>query len=217
MKTVNCISKHPKTGFTKAVAEKNSSAGIHMGPRMSEWSLRAVVGEGKKITLFCKHDVLGRWEYGQQVSGEEWISPAFCCWGHIMGQGGGKAPVKGLKWAARSCVAPLPYCFFHPLYQKWFWTGLNVIRMDILVFLHHNYNRDVFVIFILECISPYLTVAYEILVNPLNAELNPICYLLALLAHHFLHVSRIRVKSLTLRLLMSYIYIYIWSTYSWCF
>ena len=43
--------------------------------------------------------------------------------------------------------------------------------------------------------------------NPLNAELNPICYLLALLgAHHCLHVSRIRVKSLTLRLLMSYIY-----------
>ena len=45
--------------------------------------------------------------------------------------------------------------------------------------------------------------------NPLNTELNPICYLLALLgAHHFLHISRIRVKSLTLRLLMSYIYIY---------
>jgi len=35
-------------------------------------------------------------------------------------------------------------------------------------------------------------------INPLNHELNPICYLLALLgAHHFLHVSRIRVKSLT--------------------
>ena len=45
--------------------------------------------------------------------------------------------------------------------------------------------------------------------NPLNAELNPICYLLVLLgAHHFLHVSRIRVKSLPLRLLMSYICIY---------
>jgi len=44
-------------------------------------------------------------------------------------------------------------------------------------------------------------------VNPLNAELNPICYLLALLgAHLFLHVSRIRVKSLTLRQLMLYIY-----------
>ena len=36
--------------------------------------------------------------------------------------------------------------------------------------------------------------------NPLNPELNPICYLLALLgAHHFLHVSRIRVKLLTFR------------------
>jgi len=45
--------------------------------------------------------------------------------------------------------------------------------------------------------------------NPLNPELNPICYLLALLGdHHFLHVSRIRVKLLTLRWLMSYIYIY---------
>ena len=33
------------------------------------------------------------------------------------------------------------------------------------------------------------------LINPLNAELNPICHLLALLgAHHILHVSRIRVK-----------------------
>ena len=43
-------------------------------------------------------------------------------------------------------------------------------------------------------------------INPLNPELNPICYLLVLLgAHHFLHVSRIRVKSLTFRLLMSYI------------
>ena len=45
------------------------------------------------------------------------------------------------------------------------------------------------------------------LLNPYNPELNPICYLLALLgAHHFLQVSRIRVKSLTLGLLMSYIY-----------
>jgi len=33
------------------------------------------------------------------------------------------------------------------------------------------------------------------LLNPLNAELNPICHLLALLgAHHILHVSRVRVK-----------------------
>ena len=32
--------------------------------------------------------------------------------------------------------------------------------------------------------------------NPLNAKLNPICHLLALLgAHHIFHVSRIRVKT----------------------
>jgi len=44
-------------------------------------------------------------------------------------------------------------------------------------------------------------------INPLKPELNPICYLLALLgAHHFLHVSRIRVKLLTFRRLMPYIY-----------
>jgi hypothetical protein len=48
------------------------------------------------------------------------------------------------------------------------------------------------------------------ILNPLSPELNPICYLLALLAHDFLHVRRIRVKLLTLRLLMSYIYIYIY-------
>ena len=61
--------------------------------------------------------------------------------------------------------------------------------------------------------SPVHTVNTELInftFNPLNAELNPTCYLLALLAHHFLHVSRIRVKSLTLMLLMSYI----WSAYS---
>jgi hypothetical protein len=33
-------------------------------------------------------------------------------------------------------------------------------------------------------------------INPLKAQLNPICRLLALLgAHHILHVSRIRVNS----------------------
>ena len=49
--------------------------------------------------------------------------------------------------------------------------------------------------------APGLQVTAEMWVlNPLNPELNPICYLLALLeAHHFLHVSRIRVKLLTLR------------------
>ena len=60
------------------------------------------------------------------------------------------------------------------------------------------------------CRDKQLTPNY-ININPLKPELNPICYLMSLLgAHHFLHVSRIRVKLLTFRLLMSYI----WSTYS---
>jgi len=37
---------------------------------------------------------------------------------------------------------------------------------------------------------------YILLFNPLNAELNPICHLLALLgAHLIFHISRIKVKS----------------------
>jgi hypothetical protein len=38
-------------------------------------------------------------------------------------------------------------------------------------------------------------------INTLSPELNSICYLLALLllAHHFVHVNRIRVKSLNVR------------------
>jgi hypothetical protein len=42
----------------------------------------------------------------------------------------------------------------------------------------------------------HLQVAHEIFINPLNAQLNPTCHLLALLGpHHILHVSRVRVKS----------------------
>jgi hypothetical protein len=55
--------------------------------------------------------------------------------------------------------------------------------------------------------TDYKNAQENAMLNPLNAELNLICYLPALLgARHLLHVSRIRVKSLTLRLLMSYIY-----------
>ena len=57
-------------------------------------------------------------------------------------------------------------------------------------------------------IESYISYSYMCIhFNPLNPKLNPICYLLALLgAYHFLHISRIRVKLLTLRRLMSYIY-----------
>ena len=43
---------------------------------------------------------------------------------------------------------------------------------------------------------PFRSNSNKFIINPLNAELNPICHLLALLgAHHILHVSRIRVNS----------------------
>ena len=66
-----------------------------------------------------------------------------------------------------------------------------------------------FPVCLLQCITTrcFICIPTYFLVNPLNPELNPICYLLALLgAHHFLHVSRIRVKLLNFRLLMSHIY-----------
>jgi len=40
---------------------------------------------------------------------------------------------------------------------------------------------------------------FAIFINPLNAKLNPICHLLALLGvHNILHVSRVRVKQPTM-------------------
>jgi len=77
---------------------------------------------------------------------------------------------------------------------KWFFKPPQLSVYQALPVLHfYNFCAS-------DCVFGWLEVF-----NPLNAELNPFCYLLALLAHHFLHVSRIMVKSLTLRLLMSYI------------
>ena len=57
----------------------------------------------------------------------------------------------------------------------------------------------------------YFNVNFNVLFNPLNAELNPICHLLALLgAHHILHVSRIRVKLIKMHLLVSELYTNSW-------
>jgi hypothetical protein len=48
-------------------------------------------------------------------------------------------------------------------------------------------------------------------INPLNAELNPICHLLALLeAHYILYVSRIRVKEETSEVLL------LGRSFAWC-
>ena len=54
----------------------------------------------------------------------------------------------------------------------------------LFAFLEEAFIRNIIIII---CINDN-----NVVINPLNAELNPICYLLALLgAHHFLHVSRL--------------------------
>ena len=85
---------------------------------------------------------------------------------------------------------------------------INWARYDekcVLVFMYSNWYCQIVIEreFSRQVFEKYSNIKF----NPLNPELNPICYLLALLgAHHFHHVSRIRVKLLTFRLLMSYIY-----------
>jgi len=87
-------------------------------------------------------------------------------------------------------------------------TQLKILMSDDTINVEHTLVKDSSQI----PRSKSLNIIYRN-INPLKPELNPICYLLALLgAHYFLHVSRIRVKSLTFGLLMSYIYI--WSTHS---
>ena len=95
----------------------------------------------------------------------------------------------------------------------WMWV-LDCCRGYLEVIKHRHSNTGVYVHVERFCdhqhFSPPLPAAPTPRLNPLNPELNPICYSLGLLAHHFLHVSRIRAKSLTIKLLMSYIYIYIY-------
>jgi hypothetical protein len=62
-------------------------------------------------------------------------------------------------------------------------------------------NRDFFVYVLSGCVRgremplPYGCTVWHSGRNPLNAELNPVCYLLVLLgAHPILHISKIRVK-----------------------
>ena len=61
--------------------------------------------------------------------------------------------------------------------------------------IHQNKEDPINEIWWIFMVSADLNVEGDTNINPLNAELNPICHLLALLgAHHILHVSGIRVK-----------------------
>ena len=120
-----------------------------------------------------------------------------------------------------------PLCCMHPVHYKpslrqkkkkkkerkkkelTFATCVSLSSFCVVTLLWHPYSRAGLDITLWKFNSSSPASPFSS-INPLNPELNPICYLLALLAHHFLHVSRIMVKSLPLRLLLSYIYIYIY-------
>jgi len=71
-------------------------------------------------------------------------------------------------------------------------TGLFEMTVGGLTTCHTQYTWD-------SRISIFLF-------NPLNAEFNPICHLLAFLgAHHILHISRIRVNRTTLQFFVTYL------------
>ena len=115
-------------------------------------------------------------------------------------QTNGTYNVHCFRW---KCTIKAFYATFSILYS-WQWhvpqqyqhpqKALFCFHFKFIMWTCHN------ITLCLHCLS-------SVIFNPLNTELNSICYLLALLGdHHFLHVSRIRVKLLTFRLLMSYIY-----------
>ena len=115
------------------------------------------------------------------------------CWRVLVGKPGGKRPLWKTRRSERGGGIKLR------IYYIKTWRNLkaifNLCTLDpsyIVIFLIH--------------LAESCIIFHNCVLNPLNPELNPICYLLALLAHHFLHVSRIRVKSLTLRSLTLYIY-----------
>ena len=114
------------------------------------------------------------------------------------------------------CSASVPNSgLFHTVVSLFQSCEKNVFRHTLYFLLNNSTNfKSANYWFMRHTAATHVTVMLELysppnlfVLNPLNPKLNPVCYLLALLgAHHFLHVSRIRVKSLTFRLLMSYIY-----------
>jgi len=96
------------------------------------------------------------------------------------------------------------FTIHHPSHMHHQSRDYTEISKNMNIILYHSTLMHV--ILHRQNIYLFLITDHKPKINPLNPELNSICYLLALLAHHFLHVSRIMVKSLTLRLLMSYIY-----------
>jgi hypothetical protein len=78
------------------------------------------------------------------------------------------------------------------IHQIYFGLEIYMFRtVDVYGSVHLSTNH----IEITNKMQPCTRIYYYIFINSLNAELNPICHLLALLeTHHILHVSRVRVN-----------------------
>ena len=100
--------------------------------------------------------------------------------------------------------APLVSNFPHSCGMKVFWRSprpveITDIKEQVLSLLDTDLTKwgSINVFPMLQDTKPlgHLSAVTPSLINPLNAELNPICHLLALLgAHHILHVSGLRVN-----------------------
>jgi hypothetical protein len=85
------------------------------------------------------------------------------------------------------------------------------VSRNFLPFIEPEVLLSVLLVSTLSHANPVHYFAYYFF-NPLNADLNPICHLLALLgAHPILHISRIRVKVHFIIILQYSLMSYMWS------
>ena len=82
-------------------------------------------------------------------------------------------------------------------------TNAQILNSTLSLTIHWHYYINLLHIILRESYTKHANVKHIWiikLINPSDAELNPICHLLALLgAHHILHVSRIRIKHLLIK------------------
>jgi hypothetical protein len=81
-----------------------------------------------------------------------------------------------------------------PLWWKPAFCSIQNYSFVVCLYFYTGDGKTNNFFFIFMYLVNYIQVIWTY-IYPLNAELNPICHLLALLgAHHILHISRIRVK-----------------------
>jgi len=106
-----------------------------------------------------------------------------------------------VQWRGEESKTALFGSTMSALWEKIFRFGVSAITRLYFEFRNQLYCPSTQTVFhsLKIChnyclLYPFKSITHMIIIKPLNAELNPICHLLALLAHHILHISRIRVN-----------------------